>query len=288
MKRFIPFSGRKLCVLLAALIALSGQGLRAAEGPVVAVQAALQKQQLYFGELTGTMDEPTKQALRNFQARNRLPATGEIDSATLDMLQSPAAARGPAVEGQVRPIAEPQAQPEPAREPQGQARPMIESVPTPATVAKDRALLGKVESKREPLPPPSVPSVRPARVAAESARPEPPVETPAVPPTRQPALAPVAQREDAPPPAGGFRPSPPAVRLEVEESDPGPGPFEPNGVRIIRIPGTAADGRIYVTEEETETDSAPPPPRVREAEHRVIIRLPRLPLNLFHRIFRGD
>jgi peptidoglycan hydrolase-like protein with peptidoglycan-binding domain len=61
----------------------------AADGPIAAVQEALVKQQLLAGEPSGVLDESTRAALRTFQTRHDLPATGEIDTATLEALQKP-------------------------------------------------------------------------------------------------------------------------------------------------------------------------------------------------------
>ena len=62
--------------LHAVVLAISFHGLTAAEGPVSAVQNALKQQQFYFGETTGELDDGTRAALRRFQIRHGLPATG--------------------------------------------------------------------------------------------------------------------------------------------------------------------------------------------------------------------
>jgi peptidoglycan hydrolase-like protein with peptidoglycan-binding domain len=77
-----------IALLQAAILAVFLHSMAAAEGPIYAVQDALKREQFYFGERTGVLDPPTRSALRLFQTRHGLPDTGEIDSSTLQALQS--------------------------------------------------------------------------------------------------------------------------------------------------------------------------------------------------------
>ena len=77
-------------VLLAMMMAASSPMLViAAEMPISAVQETLKREQFFYGEPSGVLDEPTHAALRRFQIRYGLPVSGEIDKATLQALQSP-------------------------------------------------------------------------------------------------------------------------------------------------------------------------------------------------------
>jgi peptidoglycan hydrolase-like protein with peptidoglycan-binding domain len=89
-----------MALLQAAVLALSLHGLAAAEGPIYAVQDALKREQFFSGERTGVLDQPTRNALQRFQTRHGLPDTGEIDTATLQALQSSAEVGRPVIESQ--------------------------------------------------------------------------------------------------------------------------------------------------------------------------------------------
>ena len=60
----------------------------AADGPIKAVQQALKRDQFLFEEPSGKMDDATHAALKRFQIRQGLAVTGEIDTATLQALES--------------------------------------------------------------------------------------------------------------------------------------------------------------------------------------------------------
>ena len=90
--------GHAAKVQLAAIILLISVGCAAAaEGPVTAVQEVLKKQQLLSEEPNGTLDDATRTALRQYQGHRGLPATGEIDTATLEVMERAAeeGANGP-------------------------------------------------------------------------------------------------------------------------------------------------------------------------------------------------
>ncbi|MBD8870805.1 murein L,D-transpeptidase [Nocardioides sp. MJB4] len=57
----------------------SGEGIRA-------VQARLKQIAWYFGDVTGTYDAATVESVRGFQAKRRIPVTGDIDQRTMDRL----------------------------------------------------------------------------------------------------------------------------------------------------------------------------------------------------------
>lgn len=146
MKRRIYFpehrrrGTRLIYVIPIVLIAASSLWMLmadAAQGPIYSVQEALRRENLLTTSPSGTLDEPTKNALRRFQSSRGLPESGEIDSATLEALE-----RG-----------------------NGQ-RPAIESLPSPsrttavtAEVAEaDRAFLQRrtdAERRAEQMPPPA-------------------------------------------------------------------------------------------------------------------------------------
>ena len=74
----------------AAAIAVAGISFLgyAAEGPIASVQRSLQEQQFYFGEVNGQLDEETRAALRRYQIHQGIPVSGELDTNTLQALQS--------------------------------------------------------------------------------------------------------------------------------------------------------------------------------------------------------
>src|SRR5882757_4679428 len=47
----------------------------AAEMPISAVQETLKREQFFYGEPSGVLDEPTRAALRRFQIRHGLPVS---------------------------------------------------------------------------------------------------------------------------------------------------------------------------------------------------------------------
>ncbi len=53
---------------------------------VRAAQARLQQLDWYFGDVTGTYDDHTVEAVRGFQEKRGIPVTGEIDQRTMDRL----------------------------------------------------------------------------------------------------------------------------------------------------------------------------------------------------------
>jgi peptidoglycan hydrolase-like protein with peptidoglycan-binding domain len=171
-----------MALLQAAILTVSLHGLAAAEGPIYAVQDALKREHFFAGERTGVLDPSTRSALQRFQTRHGLPDTGEIDTATLQALQSSPEESRPVIESQ-----------SPATK---------GSAPSEAVVEKDREFLrnlGAVETGSEQKMP------APSELSAASALPEPaPVANPA--PTQ--AAAPVQPLQPAPNPA-------PAVDPEV-------------------------------------------------------------------------
>jgi peptidoglycan hydrolase-like protein with peptidoglycan-binding domain len=70
---------------------------------VMQVQNELQGQGLYDGPIDGIAGPKTREGLRQFQARQGMPQTGEIDTATLQQLNggAPAVATGPTGNGQL-------------------------------------------------------------------------------------------------------------------------------------------------------------------------------------------
>jgi peptidoglycan hydrolase-like protein with peptidoglycan-binding domain len=185
-----------MALLQAAVLAVSLHGLAAAEGPIYSVQDALKREQFFTGERTGVLDRPTRTALQRFQTRHGLPDTGEVDTATLQALQSSAEAGRPVIASQPPAIKE--------------------SASSEAIVEKDREFLQNlqaVETGREQVPappqvsassalPPPAPVADPAPAQAPApVQPLPPVSDPA--PTEVPEVAPPpapVQATAAPPP----------------------------------------------------------------------------------------
>ena len=52
------------------------------------LQARLAQLDWYFGDITGTFDSDTVAAVKGFQAKRQIPATGNVDQRTLDRLES--------------------------------------------------------------------------------------------------------------------------------------------------------------------------------------------------------
>jgi hypothetical protein len=170
-----------LAWLQATILALALPGSMAAEGPIASVQESLKRQQFYFGEATGIVDDDTRAALRRFQIRHGLPCTGEIDGATLQALAGNPAAVQPISEAQVA---------------ASKAAPQ----PTPAVVDKDRQFLQKIETGIEP--PPAVQTAPPAAPTSPPPAPAPPIAAPQpVPPVAvsKPAETPAPSRSVNPP-----------------------------------------------------------------------------------------
>jgi peptidoglycan hydrolase-like protein with peptidoglycan-binding domain len=94
------------------VLALAAVGSRA-DDATRAAQQSLKEQGFYYGEVNGEADADTAAAVRRFQLRNGLEATGKLDDATQQALSStPAVAPTPAP----GPSAEPEA-PAPAATP---------------------------------------------------------------------------------------------------------------------------------------------------------------------------
>lgn len=297
----------RACALHAVLLLAALSATFAAEGPIFSVQDALKRENVFLGERTGVLDEPTQSALRRFQLQRGLPATGQIDAATLQALQSSVAASQPTV----------------------QSLPPTTAVakPNPETVVKDKAFLEKLEQseaareEEQPavaaMPPP--PTATPAPVIAstpEAEAPEPVAEESAPPKPakarateKNPPVAVETKRERErpqqsasvernPKPAPERVATPPArrqnattakartekTRRAAVEEVAEPDPLEPGGVRIIRSTTVTPDGRTYISERRsTVTTSDEEPVIIRRAEP---VR-PRTP-GLFDRIFNGD
>lgn len=290
------------CVL-AALIATS-PALFATDMPVTAVQEALKREQFFYGESNGVLDEPTRAALRRFQIRYGLPVSGEIDAATTKALQDPSGREATAA-----PVA-----PVPASKTQAPANPTNE---------KDREFLQDLQHSdaargKTPVTPPSAPMTAPAARSSVSETGEQNVtgtgtariinrrgviedDTEAA-PTRPPTPAPEAGE---------------TVRRVTRttttvtgatETDGDVDPLSPNGARIIRppVPGSvpvpAGQARV-IEERPMATPSAtaaqrrdpsqgsglPIYPQADEPPSRLVPEAPsRKPQSFFQRLFRGD
>ena len=300
--------GRMQLLLLASVVSL--HQLTAAEGPVSAVQNVLIREQFLSGEASGVLDDATRAALRRFQIRRALVATGEIDTATLQALQSNGESAGLPAPGQ-------------PRESEG-------SRPTVATVESDREFLKSVEGGHEKMP--VTLEAHAARVQPPPAQPAPderliPREAsgqPPVPPqaaksesvARKPEVhisrpntkarvamtreqAPSVKREESILKRGldlEAEPAPPQRREQVitsipsarnSDSESDPDILAPHGAKIIRSTTTTTgpDGRTYVYEKKTTTFAGTPPPEARRAGE--VNSQPR-DNGFLHRIFRHD
>jgi hypothetical protein len=153
-----------------AMLLAATHAFAAAEGPIDAVQKALKREHFLPGEPSGVLDEPTRVALRRFQANRGLRETGEIDTATLQALQSDTETAKPTLT----------------------ALPDVKTGAAVETVAKDREFLKQVEEAQPPAPPAAeqvaeiaeAPRSEPAPPPTEAA--EPPAE---VDPLHSPAVA---------------------------------------------------------------------------------------------------
>jgi peptidoglycan hydrolase-like protein with peptidoglycan-binding domain len=72
--------------LLAAAIFATSVTASAEDYPVAEVQTVLKLKHYYYGEVDGSFDGATQNALRRFQFRNGLPGTGAMDPATMHTL----------------------------------------------------------------------------------------------------------------------------------------------------------------------------------------------------------
>jgi len=292
-------------VLLAMMMAASSPILViAAEMPISAVQETLKREQLFYGEPSGVLDEPTHAALRRFQIRYGLPVSGEIDKATLQALQSP---REKDAAGAPAPVAG-------AASNGGSA--------TGPTAEKDREFLRDLERSgtapgQVPAAPPEAP--RAAAVSAPHAAGE---------GTARIVGRPTPVEDDAATtPRTGAPASEPTRRVVTRttttivtngaETDDDPDPLGPHGVRIIRPPGTVPaprpptvpEERTRIVEERRTTTispatpapaRAPAPtstpssglpiyPQADEPPSRAQPEpLPRKPQGFLQRLFRGD
>jgi hypothetical protein len=190
-----------MALLQAAVLAVSLHGLAAAEGPIYAVQDALKREHFFVGERTGVLDQSTRTALRRFQTRHGLPDTGEMDTATLQALQSSTEDDRPAIE---------------SKSPATKDSALSEDV-----VEKDREFLRKlntVEAGREQ----NVPA--PSELSASSALPRP---VPAADPAPVQAPKPAQSLPSVPDPASAIHPEvaqPPSSPVQ-STADAAPDPF---------------------------------------------------------------
>lgn len=129
--------------LRAAAVAVAGISFLgyAAEGPIASVQRSLKEQQFYFGEVNGQLDEETRAALRRYQIHQGVPVSGELDTATLQALQSAAGT----VETNGTPAAA-------ERSVRGRARNLVQG---------DREFLDQLEGSTVPPPPAVSPAPAP-------------------------------------------------------------------------------------------------------------------------------
>jgi hypothetical protein len=273
----------------AMMFAVCFSGFSDGQGPISAVQDALKREHFYFGKSNGLLDEPTRDALRRFQARHGLEATGEVDSGTLQALQAFTAP----------------------------SRPVVRSVvPASPTAEKDRAFLNELQKAeatgREtppslpvaasgPVPPQAETSLEPAPV--RDATPVPAANTGESSPTAN-RLKPVgtknrdrsgetsrsaaARKKSAAP----REPATDAIarsRLEPEPVARGPdsAAHQTRGGRLSRSTTRTItpDGRTYIHEEQAASDARPPAPIIRRA---VPVEPRRDKRGFFDRLFDGD
>jgi hypothetical protein len=98
-----PSSFARSVVLCIVTFLISSAGSEAADNVARALQEALKARGFYTANPTGTMDAPTREALKRFQIREGLNVTGEPDTATLQALgNQPATKAGAAQNISVR------------------------------------------------------------------------------------------------------------------------------------------------------------------------------------------
>src|SRR5688500_8468696 len=117
-------------LLVTLMFSAIKEELVAADGPIDAVQNALRREQFLYPEPSGVLDDATRDALRRFQVSRGLPATGEMDTPTLEALQTTAPRRA-AVPPMIAPT----------------------QAEKPDTVEKDREFLKQVETSQAQPPP---------------------------------------------------------------------------------------------------------------------------------------
>ncbi|MDQ3624028.1 MAG: peptidoglycan-binding protein [Verrucomicrobiota bacterium] len=149
----VPRSVRVWLVVAALSCGVAVETARSLDDPVTAVQKALRKQHMYFGEPTGVVDDETRTAVKWFQIKEGLKPTGEIDTPTLQALQK-------ASKANAAPTSKDDPAPGSVRE---RSRQLVES---------DQKFLDKVEGVERRVPAPSPPAVD---------RDQPPPPPPAVP-----------------------------------------------------------------------------------------------------------
>lgn len=292
-------------VLLAMMMAAFSPTLViAAEMPISAVQETLKREQLFYGEPTGVLDEPTHAALRRFQIRYGLPVSGEIDKASLQALQNP---REKDAAGAPAPVA-------------GAAS--KDASAAAATSEKDREFLRDLERTgtapgNVPAAPPEVPpaaAVSTAHATGEGT-------------ARIVGRRTAVEDDAAAPPRTGAPASEPTRRVVTRttttivpdgaDTDDDPDPLGPHGVRIIQpprtvpapAPTTVPEERARIVEERRTTTispATPPPARAPAPTSTLTSGLPiypqadeppsraqpeappRKPQGFFQRLFRGD
>jgi len=100
-------------ILLFSAISILACGLASADDQVRSAQESLKAQGFYTGPADGEMNAATGKAIRRFQIRNGIDATGELDPATLNALKQNAAATAPAAPAPETEVPEPVAPPTP-------------------------------------------------------------------------------------------------------------------------------------------------------------------------------
>lgn len=232
---------------LAVVLAAVWPGSEAADGPIIAMQDALRRENLFMGERTGVLDAETQSALRRFQVQRGLPATGQVDAATLQALQRSV----------------------------DTTQPTVRSLPSAAAVAalnpeivvQDKEFLQKLEESEaareqaQEQANSALPSV--AEASPEQAREDAPSEPEGNadrPGERRSGKRTKEGRSTADrSSASGSGPAEPRVRV-VEVEDEG-APLEPNGVRIVRPARSAPESRTSPSKR-TAKSAAPKKPIV--------------------------
>ena len=195
VKSFIGIRRRELAahqvvrpvLMLAATWGFFAHGLIGADatnGPIVAVQEALKKQQLLSAEPTGVLDFQTRAALRKFQTQRGLQPTGEIDTPTLEALQKQAAAAPPDKAGR-----------EPIKaivKEDGEFLKRVEKAPGAETTSQPTG----VTAPTAPAPPP--PTVAPPTIPSAEVQQFPVVPPPPAPGVAAPAVTPPLPAPPAP------------------------------------------------------------------------------------------
>lgn len=151
-------------ILLFSAISILACGLAVADDQVRSAQESLKAQGFYVGPVDGEMNTATGKAIRRFQIRNGIDATGELDPATVNALKQTAAATAPSAPAPEASAPEPITPPTP----EAPAPPPEAASPKPAASPDENYLRNQTARHPAPRPPEETEAGPPIRRADES------------------------------------------------------------------------------------------------------------------------